>query len=633
MFSEELSQSQVNFGSANAFDSYKKDKQQNERRDDHDCRKSGSCKTEWRLLGCAHLYRLATVKERREFFRIRQACYQCGYKRTNETDNQDKSGFWTCKPDVSALSSPTKCKDQQCKLGAALCFTHAPNNAKQELLDWIKKNQIKITVTTMFSSPVSSTCQHSTDILPSSKIKFSKAERSKLQTGDLCVPFPDKQLTDFFVNDLQGKGFKANKYNVLPVPEGDVAFVFCKIKGKKSSIQAFIDSGANCAIMADGIPQREMDSCKLQDGPISIDVATGVVVHATGEWGSVLPLSDGSLQVIRGLTVPRVTSDMPRMRLESWFEKVRSVETENSKLQDISIPKELGGHVDMIIGISFNLVHPEVIHTFPDGLTVYKSKFLPANPGELACIGGPMASINNMVQNAGARSTIRHLSNFLSNMSAGYSPRMEFFPSSTPEMERTFDVFVDKGIPSLSDFLLAENNLTDDDESLLEGLVVDDVEPAVACDDCGEKVLYNNQSNTVQAELKRFLQQQEVGLNCSFRCMRCRDCKLCVKGAGEERKSMMQEAHQEIIRQSVHIDKTLGRAVAKLPFLTDPAGKLTNNRRLATKRLAKGDPDLVRLLDMMLVWRVVRVLSQVTFGNSITMFCLLLNTGNTNKFS
>ena len=67
--------------------------------------------------------------------------------------------------------------------------------------------------------------------------------------------------------------------------------------------------------------------------------------------------------------------------------------------------------------------------------------------------------------------------------------------------------------------------------------------------------------------------------------MRCRECKLCLKGAGEERKSMMQEAHQEIIRQSVHIDKDLGRAVAKLPFVTDPSGKLHNNTRLATKRL------------------------------------------------
>ena len=59
--------------------------------------------------------------------------------------------------------------------------------------------------------------------------------------------------------------------------------------------------------MSEGIPQKELNSVKLQDGPISIDVATGIVVHASGEWGSVLPLNDGSHQLLRGLTVPRVT--------------------------------------------------------------------------------------------------------------------------------------------------------------------------------------------------------------------------------------------------------------------------------------------------------------------------------------
>ena len=48
---------------------------------------------------------------------------------------------------------------------------------------------------------------------------------------------------------------------------------------------------------------------------------------------------------------------------------------------------------------------------------------------------------------------------------------------------------------------------------------------------------------------------------------------------------MIQEAHQELIRESVAIGKQIGRGVAKLPFLTDPAGKLNNNAKLAAKRL------------------------------------------------
>ena len=107
-----------------------------------------------------------------------------------------------------------------------------------------------------------------------------------------------------------------------------------------------------------------------------------------------------------------------------------------------------------------------------------------------------------------------------------------------------------------------------DEGNLLQPKVTDNVGGEVAYTDCGEAVLHEYQSLAIQSELKRFLEQQNAGLGCSFRCMRCRDCKLCLKGAGEERKSMQQEAHQEIIRQSVTINRDLGRAVAKLPFVT-----------------------------------------------------------------
>ena len=512
-WSDELSQSQVNFASVNAFDTKnKKHKERNEDRDGHDCYKSASCKTAWGLLGCVNLYHLATVDERIEMFKSKFCCFFCGRKRKIGSHDQSKNKRgWICKPNNVTACSPAVCKEQDCNIGAALCSKHPCTNAKQELLDWIKKNQLKTTVTTLMTSPASLANLTSTALLPPEQLKFSKAERSKLQAGDMCVPFSNDQLKDFFVKDLKSKGYHATKNNVLPVPEGEIAFVFCKIKGRHSGIQAFIDSGANCCIMSDGIPQRELNSCKLQDGPISIDVATGLVVHASGEWGSALPLSDGSHQLLRGLTVPRVTSDMPRMRLDPWFEKVKAIESENKQLQEISIPKELGGHVDMILGISFSLVHPEPIHTFPDGLTIYKSKFLPMNPGELACIGGPMASIEHMVQHAGARSTIRHLCNFLSNVSAGYSPRLEFFPSSIPEMERTFDNFADKGIPFFDGYLDAENDSPDEstddseydsEEENQDEAVNDDHEendvPGVVCDECGDLVLCSYQSQTVK---------------------------------------------------------------------------------------------------------------------------------------
>ena len=111
----------------------------------------------------------------------------------------------------------------------------------------------------------------------------------------------DKKLRELLADDLAKEGTDAI---VKGVPDGEVTFIFCKIEGKNSEVQAFIYGGCDCAIARAGIPQNEFRSCKLRGGPISIDVATDQKAYASGEWGFALPLSDGSYQTVRRLTVP-----------------------------------------------------------------------------------------------------------------------------------------------------------------------------------------------------------------------------------------------------------------------------------------------------------------------------------------
>ena len=105
------------------------------------------------------------------------------------------------------------------------------------------------------------------------------------------------------------------------------------------------------------------------------------------------------------------------------------------------------------------------------------------------------------------------------------------------------------------------------------------------CSDCNSEDIFPQRSPTIQAELKKFFDQQDLGLDTTFKCARCRECKECMKGAGHERMSIIQEEHQQKIRESVYIDKELGRGVAKLPFIKNPNGLLVDNTRIATRRL------------------------------------------------
>ena len=52
----------------------------------------------------------------------------------------------------------------------------------------------------------------------------------------------------------------------------------------------FFNTGCNCAIIQDLIPDKEFKYTLLKPRPIDIDVATGVKVQASIEWGMMFPL-------------------------------------------------------------------------------------------------------------------------------------------------------------------------------------------------------------------------------------------------------------------------------------------------------------------------------------------------------
>jgi hypothetical protein len=81
------------------------------------------------------------------------------------------------------------------------------------------------------------------------------------------------------------------------------------------------------------------------------------------------------------------------------------------------------------------------------------------------------------------------------------------------------------------------------------------------------------------------MQLQEVGIDSTYKCSACSECESCKKGSGYEYISLKQEAEQELIKKSVHIDTDLNRPMAHLPFKADPREFLADNTFVASKRL------------------------------------------------
>ena len=582
--------------------------------EDHDCKNSNHCKTEWDGLGCTELYRCKTPDDRLNWLAERKLCFMCGSK----YQNRHKCS-WTGKSDA-------RCQNQSCNKAAATCkYGKHKNKSSKVLLDWLKSSKVDIKHLSQVGVRNVFNFEDLNDISEKAKKKVQKknvstpignnSHRSKLQNGDAHKHMDDEELITFFTEDM--KKVTKSKPDIRPIPEGEPVFIFSVFKGLNGPVMVFIDSGCNFWLAEEGIPETEMKSCKLSDGPIPMGVAGGLTVNASAEWASLLPLADGGHQIVRGLTVPEVTQKMPEIPLAKIYNDIKKKCKWNKEIQNLTVPRVVESKVNMILGIRYQNIYPKPVHQFPNGLTVFKSQLLPAFPGALACIGGPVSALNNLSSAMGGQTAIRYMSTLVTDINSMYKPRIDFFPEfkqrpelidlDIPEVEEIIDenranhALLNQNSDHIDEVSNEDMNWNDATPQDLDKLfatkkenepeVIDDttrIKEIDVCTMCGvieEKNGADLSSAAVQSEFQRFMKSQEVGLDTSYRCKRCRECSDCRKGSGFEKISLMQEAEQELIKESISIDYEKSRAIVHLPFKANPKEYLKDNSYSAQARL------------------------------------------------
>ena len=525
----------------------------------HSCVKSRSCKQDWGLLGCSELYKLSTVDDRRKYCREANCCFRCGIPfRTGDFVQSRQSRAKVPvrhRCDWSGDKPDTRCTAPSCFFGAATCIDHQGiPNATRELLDWLQTLRIR----------------HNLFAVPPVTLNGRKDRQQKQKQVNDCSNhgiISDSEVT----RKLQQKLVIQDgcQEAVHPIPEGDGIFMFTltpDING--NPLQTFMDTGANSFIMKTGVEKR-LISVKINPGPVSVSVAGGLEVSASGEYGALIPLADGSFQAVRGLCMDTVVGKLPYYRLKPLLSQIKEENPDNQRLKQLNVPKVLGGHVDLLLGIKYLRIMPKPVHVLPCGLTIFESVIKPYNKGETAVIGGPIEAFESICNTIQAKTLMKHMVNLCSSLKS-YKPSIDHFPLNILETDDPLDKFT--------------------------------VGTLCSCYDCHHQVSENLSkvfsSNSAQSELQKFLKMQEAGLDVSYRCRKCRTCQKCKGGDVEERLSLRQEAEQELIRESITLDSNLGVATAKLPFIQDPDQKLINNKGIAKKRLEsiinkyKNDKDI-----------------------------------------
>ena len=542
-----------------------------------------NCRPFWDAIGCLELYKLQTEQERIDWLYSKWCCYKCGEKFNS---NKKHMCSWKGKFKV-------KCQTDRCYRAAIMCNRHA-KNMHPDFIKWIKSTKIDIkhlgiVVISRGRKYIPGQSGLANNIEENGGKNFStpinKDVRELLQKGDASLDMSDEELVQFFEEDI--RKISKSKPDIRPVPEGEAMFIMCVFKGRTRPVLAFIDGGCNCWVANDDIPVNELIAVKLREGPIPMGVASGININANAEWAALLPLADGGQQVVRGLTMKRVTQDVPKVNMEKLFDSIKKSYNGVPAVQNLKVPKFVGGHIDMILGIKYQNIYPELVHQYPNGLAVYKSKLLPDKPGAIACIGGPVSALEGMIVANGEHAVFGHMTLLTLDLQ-NYRSRVDFFPKK--DNGDFFDL-PNSDLPGIEDLILEDYNgkktfkpkSAAKEEEQIENISM----VMVKCADCNEEIdmTAKHLTTAVQSELEKFMKLQEAGLETSFRCSRCKDCESCAKGSGYERISLKQEAEQELIKESVYIDSEKGRAMAKLPFKKDPAHFLRENFHIANKRL------------------------------------------------
>ena len=100
---------------------------------------------------------------------------------------------------------------------------------------------------------------------------------------------------------------------------------------------------------------------------------------------------------------------------------------------------------------------------------------------------------------------------------------------------------------------------------------------------------FNNvdEEKTTQSLLVRkqkiFEDAENTGSKITYRCSKCRNCKVCKEHSTDEIMSVKEEVEIDVINKSLKVDMASQRTTASFPLMNNPSIKLAHNRERPLK--------------------------------------------------
>ena len=225
--------------------------------------------------------------------------------------------------------------------------------------------------------------------------------------AQMDVNEPKKNLSSSQAFSKMKRKLKKQGINqqVRPVAAGAPHFMLALAEGQTRPLLHLYDTGCGSVLFRSGVPEKEMKGCVLKTkGPHYVGGVGGTSVKVNNEFMVTVSLVDGTRQVLEGWTMDKITDALPFVDLKQAEDELKNDQPENYELQNLHCPPQIGGQVDVLVGILYQNIFPREVHSLGNGLTIFEMRVTPHDKKLNAVIGGPHSSFRYMAQEIGGLS-------------------------------------------------------------------------------------------------------------------------------------------------------------------------------------------------------------------------------------
>ena len=179
-------------------------------------------------------------------------------------------------------------------------------------------------------------------------------------------------------------------------------FIYSKIQGTTRALTTLFDCGGGSSLTLDSIPGRQLPACRGDNGSICLQgIGSGSTIGKS--YIMSLPLMEGKKVAIEAYAVPEILAPLSKIDLGPALKYMKKAvardnniaESTKLEVQRASIFRYIEGSLDLLLGVKLLKIFPQIVHTLPSGLSIYRMKLKPAGNANY-CLGGPYQALQSL---------------------------------------------------------------------------------------------------------------------------------------------------------------------------------------------------------------------------------------------